>query len=86
MSNPPTQRFTGLFSFSAWHPAYRSIVTIDAFAAGRHRAQAAQRALRSLRRYVARENARLAACGVPDARLLPVPTARSIRLEPRGVP
>lgn len=64
-----------LYSYTVFHPGYRNTVTIDAWA----ESQAA--ALRSLRRFVERENRRLRRAGVPRARRLTRPSALSIRIE-----
>ena len=64
-----------LYTFSVFHPGYRNIVTIDAWAEN----QAA--ALRSLRRFVDRENRRLRRAGLPRARRLRRPSALTIVME-----
>lgn len=64
-----------LWTHTAWHPGYRATVTIDAFAAD------VGAALRSLRRFVDRENRRLARAGFPRRARLRRPSPLTIRRE-----
>lgn len=65
----------GLYTYSVWHAGYRSHVTIDAYAAD------VETALRSLRRFVDRQNRRLARAGFPRRALIRRPHIGSVRLE-----
>lgn len=64
-----------LWTHTAWHPGYRATVSIDAFAPD------AGAALRSLRRFVDRENRRLARAGLPRRARLRRPSPLTIRRE-----
>jgi hypothetical protein len=66
-----------LYVYRTRHPLYAHDVIIDACA------ESADAALRSLRRFVARENRRLRRAGVPRSRLIRRPQAWTIGVEPR---